>query len=58
MDFIPGFMVDCHGEEWLRDDMPDMNGPFHYQSWSIKTLTDTTWIQDTPLIKNPGWMCF
>ena len=44
---IPGFMVDCHGEKWFEDPaatMRDINGPYHYRSWSLKTPTDTTWI--------------
>jgi hypothetical protein len=44
----PGFMVDCHGEKWFEDydaTMRDINGPYHYRSWSLKTPTDTTWIE-------------
>ncbi len=54
VDSIPEFMVDCHGEEWLKDDiatMRDMTGPYYYQSWSIKKPTDSTWIEDTTLIE-------
>jgi hypothetical protein len=44
----PGFMADCHGEKWFENHaatMKDINGPYHYQSWSLKTPTDTTWIE-------------
>jgi hypothetical protein len=61
MDSIPGFMVDCHGEKWFKDTaatMRDINGPYHYRSWSLKTLTGTTWIDGYNADKKTGRMCF
>ena len=45
-DEIP--FADCHGQKWFQDDgaiMRDVNGPYHYRSWTQKTPTDTNWCE-------------